>query len=112
MANATSRRRARDEREKIALSYGKLFNKYRDNDGHISIGEGMRQLQSQGLPKDVITGIMDLSDLDLDLRLSLREFVRVAPRQPGETRPAAPLTDHGRAAGEGDTRCGASHAGG
>mmetsp|Transcript_73923 Transcript_73923/g.117096 ORF Transcript_73923/g.117096 Transcript_73923/m.117096 type:complete len:582 (+) Transcript_73923:61-1806(+) len=56
-------------------SIAKAFSMARGPDGFVHAEEGKRQLQKTGLPNETLHNIWDLSDLDRDGRLSLREFV-------------------------------------
>jgi len=53
----------------------RAFTAARSADGFVHAEEGKHQLQKTGLPDETLRQIWDLSDLDRDGRLSLREFV-------------------------------------
>lgn len=60
-----------DESKRIARAFGAA----RSADGFVHAEQGKQQLQKTGLPDDTLRNIWDMSDLDRDGRLSLREFV-------------------------------------
>lgn len=60
-----------DESQRIA----RAFTAARSADGFVHGEEGRYQLQKTGLPDETLRKIWDMSDLDRDGRLSLREFV-------------------------------------
>eukprot|EP00440_Ansanella_granifera_P026333 gb/GFBE01028601.1/.p1 GENE.gb/GFBE01028601.1/~~gb/GFBE01028601.1/.p1 ORF type:complete len:585 (+),score=115.21 gb/GFBE01028601.1/:1-1755(+) len=59
-----------EENERLA----RTFERSRGVDGFVDAEEGRRQLQRTGLQEHQLSTIWDLSDLDRDRRLSLREF--------------------------------------
>lgn len=60
-----------DDAQRIA----RAFTAARSTDGFVHAEEGKHQLQKTGLPDETLRNIWDMSDLDRDGRLSLREFV-------------------------------------
>lgn len=61
----------REEGERFALA----FDQCRGSHGYVSKDSGLQQLEKSGLSPPVLHNIWELSDLDRDGRLSLREFV-------------------------------------
>jgi len=62
---------AGDERQRLA----RVFEQGRGPDGFVPADEGRRQLEQTGVSTEMLQRIWNLSDLDRDGRLSLREFV-------------------------------------
>jgi len=60
--------------EEEARRIARDFNLAAGPGGFVSGEEGQRQLQQTGLPDQMLRSIWDMSDLDRDQRLSLREF--------------------------------------
>lgn len=60
-----------DEARRLASS----FERYRDPSGYVPQDAGRRALEKTRLPHELLQEIWELSDLDRDGRLSLREFV-------------------------------------
>ncbi|CAE8665146.1 unnamed protein product, partial [Polarella glacialis] len=59
-----------EENDRLA----RLFDRSRGLDGFVDAEEGRRLLRRTGLQEHQLESIWDLSDLDRDRRLSLREF--------------------------------------